>query len=253
MSGNNNIIIQPRDLHLLRTVARLRAIDREQAKTAGGFTSVTRVNATLLRLVRAKLLNRFFLGIGPGTQKAIYTISPKGAVLAAVPYRRFRRKDDALYSGDLFLEHQLLLNDIYFSTQQPQPQVTVQNWQTFDRPLPESAVIPDAYCEIVFNNLIRPVFLEVDKSTESKKIWKKKTASYLSFALSGAFEREFHRPQFRVAVITTTEQQLRRIQAAVLEQTSKVFWLATFNDIKHSGFFSTIWRRPNSSEKCPFL
>jgi len=253
MSGNNNIIIQARDLHLLRTVARLRAIDREQAKAAGGFTSVTRVNATLLRLVKAKLLNRFFLGIGPGTQKAIYTISPKGAARAGVSYRRFRRKNAALYSGDLFLEHQLLLNDIYFSAQKSQLQTTFQNWKTFDKPLPQSAVIPDAYCEIIFDNLIKPVFLEVDKSTESKKIWKKKTASYLSFALSGAFEKEFRHQQFRVAVITTTEQQLRRIQAAIVGQTSKVFWLATFDDIKNSGFFSTIWRRPNSSAKCPFF
>src|SRR5215471_13437206 len=55
MTGSNNIIVQPRDLKLLRTTALLRAIDREQARTIGTFTSTTRVNATMLRLVRAGL------------------------------------------------------------------------------------------------------------------------------------------------------------------------------------------------------
>lgn len=253
MIGSNNIIIQPRDLALLRTTALLRAIDREQARMIGGFTSVTRVNAIMLRLVRAGLLNRFFLGVGPGTQKSIYTVSRKGALLAGVLYRRFRRKNNGLYSGDIFLEHQLLLNDIYLSIHKNNSTATVQNWKTFEKPLPESSVIPDAYFEIVSSELIKPVFLEVDKSTESKKIWRKKAASYLSFALSGSFEKQFHQSQFRVLVITTTEQQLKRIQSAISEQTSKVFWLTTFLDIKALGFFSAIWKRPEGSERHPFF
>lgn len=252
MIGSENIIIQPRDLELLRAASLLRAIDREQARRIGGFTSITRVNATLLRLVRARLLNRFFLGTGPGTQKAIYTLTPKGAAHAEVPYKRFRRKNSALYSGDLFLEHQLLLNEIYLSVRTG-GSIAVQNWKTFEKALPESSIIPDAYFEIVTNESSKPVFLEVDKSTESKKIWKKKAANYLSFALSGGFERQFRKQQFRVAVITTTEQQLRRIQRVVAAQTSRVFWLATFNDIKALGFFSAIWQRPEGGEKHQFL
>jgi len=253
MIGSNNIIIQPRDLELLRTTALLRTIDREQARTIGGFTSITRVNATMLRLLKAGLLNRFFLGVGPGTQKSIYTVSRKGAALAGVSYRRFRRKSNGLYSGDLFLEHQLLLNEIYLSVHKNAASVTVQNWKTFEKPLPGSSVIPDAYFEIVSSELIKPVFLEVDKSTESKKIWKKKAASYLSFALSGAFEKQFHHSQFRVLVITTSDLQLKRIQSAISEKTSKVFWLTTFSDIKALGFFSAIWLRPEGIEKHPFF
>jgi hypothetical protein len=253
MTGSKNIIIQPRDLSLFRTLALLRAIDREQAKRIGGFTSITRVNARLLGLVKAKVLYRFFLGTGPGTQKAIYILTPKGAALAGVQYKRFRRKHSSLYSGDLFLEHQLLLNEIYLSLHKDEHLVRVQNWKTFEKPLPDSSIIPDAYFELATADAIKPVFLEVDKSTESKTIWKKKAAGYLSFALSGAFEKQFSHSQFRVLVITTTHQQLRRIQSAISEQTSKVFWLTTFDDIKSLGFFSAIWQRPKGEESIPFF
>jgi protein involved in plasmid replication-relaxation len=253
MIGSKNIIVQPRDLALFRTLAVLRAIDREQAKRIGGFTSITRVNTRLLGLVKAKLLHRFFLGTGPGTQKAIYTLTPKAAAVAGVQYKRFRRKRNSLYSGDLFLEHQLLLNEIYLSLHKNGNLVSVQNWKTFEKLLANSSIIPDAYFELVTVDAIKPVFLEVDKSTESKKVWKKKAASYLSFALSGAFEKQFSHSQFRVLVITTTTQQLRRIQSAISEQTSKVFWLTTFDDIKSLGFFSAIWQRPKGEESIPFL
>lgn len=252
MNGNNHIVIQSRDIEILRAVSVLRAVDRMQAMTIGGFGSICRVNATMLRLVRAGFLNRFFLGVGLGSKKAIYTVSQKGAGVAGVPYRRFRRKQDALYSGDLFLAHQLLLNDIYLSLHKNCGPIRIQNWKTFESPLPGSSVIPDAYFEIATTDAIKPVFLEVDKSTESKKVWKKKAASYLSFALSGGFEKVFGHAQFRVAVVTTGKSQLGRIQSAISEQTSKVFWLTTFDDIKSVGFLSAIWLRPKAQEKVSF-
>lgn len=253
MNGNNHIIIQSRDIEILRAVSLLRAIDRTQAMKIGSFGSVCRVNATMLRLVRAGLLNRFFLGVGVGSKKAIYTLSQKGAAVAGVEYRRFRRKQDALYSGDLFLEHQLLLNDIYLSLHKTGSPVKLQSWKTFEKPLPGSSVIPDAYFELATTDATKPVFLEVDKSTESKKIWKKKAASYLSFALSGSFEKVSGHSQFRVAVVTTGQFQLKRIWQAISEQTSKVFWLTTFDDIKRLGFFSAIWLRPKTVERVSFF
>jgi hypothetical protein len=146
MTGSNNIIIQPRDLKLLRTTALLRAIDREQARAIGGFRSTTRVNATMLRLVKAGLLNRFFLGVGPGTQKSIYTISRKGAALSGAAYRRFRRKNNGLYSGDIFLEHQLLLNEIYISLCKPGSQAGKTG-----KPLKSRCLIPPSSLTPILN------------------------------------------------------------------------------------------------------
>jgi hypothetical protein len=153
----------------------------------------------------------------------------------------------------MFLEHQLLLNDIYLSLHKGGNPVSIRNWKTFEEPLPGSSVIPDAYFELATTDSIKPVFLEVDKSTESKKVWKKKAASYLSFALSGSFEKVFGHNQFRVAVVTTGGVQLKRIWAAVSEQTSKVFWLATFDDIKSLGFLSAIWLRPKTEQRVSFF
>jgi hypothetical protein len=37
MSGNDRIILQERDLHLLRELSAMRVVDREQAKIVAGF------------------------------------------------------------------------------------------------------------------------------------------------------------------------------------------------------------------------
>jgi len=60
------LIVQPRDLELLRELGVMRVADREQVKIAAGFGSTTRVNTRLLALARAGLLRRFFLGSGGG-------------------------------------------------------------------------------------------------------------------------------------------------------------------------------------------
>jgi hypothetical protein len=84
MGGNDRIILQERDLHLFRELAVMRVVDREQAKIVAGFASTSRANARLLALIRAGMLRRFFLGSGGG-RKALYVLSPKGALAAQVP------------------------------------------------------------------------------------------------------------------------------------------------------------------------
>ena len=49
MTGNRPMIVQTRDLHLLRELSVMRVIDREQAKVVAGFTSTTRANTRLSR------------------------------------------------------------------------------------------------------------------------------------------------------------------------------------------------------------
>ena len=54
MTGNNGkgIVLQERDRHLLKELAVMRVIDREQAKCVAGFGSTTRANNRLLALTR---------------------------------------------------------------------------------------------------------------------------------------------------------------------------------------------------------
>src|SRR4029077_21157851 len=55
MTGNSKtrIVLQERDRHLLKEIAVMRVVDREQAKCVAGFGSLTRANSRLLALTRA--------------------------------------------------------------------------------------------------------------------------------------------------------------------------------------------------------
>src|SRR5258708_26414910 len=115
MIGNNHkgIVLQDRDRHLLRELALMRVIDREQAMCVAPFGSTTRANSRLLGLTRAGFLRRFFLGTVGGARKALYALSPTGAKLVDVPYRGPRRGRDETFVADFFVSHQLRINDLY--------------------------------------------------------------------------------------------------------------------------------------------
>src|ERR1700684_3688532 len=114
MAGNNRrlVILQNRDVHLLRELSVMRVIDREQAKIVAGFGSTSRANARLLALTKAGMLRRFFLGSGGG-RRALYTLSRGGAQAARVPFRGPRRPRDEVLVADYFVAHQLAVNAIY--------------------------------------------------------------------------------------------------------------------------------------------
>src|SRR6185437_7251750 len=112
MPGNSRkgIVIQERDRQLLRELAVMRVVDREQAKRIACFGSTTRVNVRLLSLTRAGLLRRFYSLDG---QKAYYTLTIKGAQLAGAAHRGLqRRSDEAAITGS-FVQHQSAINDLY--------------------------------------------------------------------------------------------------------------------------------------------
>ena len=115
MTGNNphGLVLQDRDRHLLRELAVMRVIDREKAKLVAGFGSTTQSNARLLRLTRAGLLRRFFLGTKAGGLKALYTQSISGAREVDVQFRGLRRRQDEVLVADFFVAHQLAINEIY--------------------------------------------------------------------------------------------------------------------------------------------
>src|SRR5216684_95442 len=128
------MVIQERDRHLLRELAIMRVIDREQAKIVAGFGSTTRANARLLALTRAGLLRRFFLGTTAGGAKALYALSKKGAQLVGVPERGPQRRHDAALVGDFFVEHQLAVNAIYCALKSQsvaQTEITLERWLGF--------------------------------------------------------------------------------------------------------------------------
>ena len=250
MIGNNHLILQPRDLHLLQEVAEMRVLDREQAKIVARFGSTTRANTRLLALVRAGLLRRFFLGSGGG-RRALYALSAKGALAIGVPLRGPRRPQDALLVADYFVGHQLAVNAIYCALKYgaiPIPQVTFHRWLSFPAPMVAGiSLIPDGYAEFMTPMGIIPCFLEVDLGHESQTIWKGKAQHYLQLAVTGKYQEQFGQNRFRVLVIANSERRVLSIRKTVAEITDKIFWFATLASAS-SGFFTPVWYRPKENK-----
>lgn len=259
MSGNRGrarIVIQPRDRQLLSELATMRIIDGDLSRLVAGFRSTTRVNTRLLKLTRAGLLNRFSVGTIGGGRKAIYTLSPAAGTLLGIEYRRISRSHGKTLVGDLFVEHQMRVNQVYALVKhRPLPdRFRFVRWLTFYQPLAKtSRLVPDGYFEIQTPSGIRAMFLEIDLSNQSRKVWEQKIRSYLQFAVSGDFERLFRQQQFRVVVITTSERRLRNICTAIAKHTDKLFWLTDFESINRVGFWSSVWLRPTGDHRGPLI
>jgi hypothetical protein len=250
------LIIQERDRKLLKELAVMRIVDREMAKVVAGFRSTTRVNTRLLKLTRGGLLNRFFVGSIAAGRKAIYTLSPKGGLLTGMDFHRISRSHGRTLVGDLFIDHQMRINEIYAAVKHlPLPEGTAfHKWQVFFEPVTASShLIPDGYFELTTLSATRPMFLEIDLGNQSTKVWEQKTRAYLQFALSGDFPKLSRQQQFRVLVITTSPRRLASIRSTVAKQTDKIFWFSDFQTINRETLWSPIWLRPTSDQKVALL
>jgi hypothetical protein len=259
MNGNEHhgMVIQERDRHLLRELSVMRVIDREQAKTVAGFGSTTRANVRLLLLTRAGLLRRFFLGTSGGGKKALYALSPKGAQLVDVPQRGPRRRKDESLATDVFVQHQLIVNQIYCVLKYgtiPLRGVNFHRWVAFHQPLTSGLrLIPDGYVELATPVGIVAMFLEVDLGNESLTVWKEKVGNYLQLAISGECHRLFGQDRFRVLVVVNSERRLLSIRKVVSASTDKIFWFTSLPSVIRDAFFAPVWLRPKGEERLPLI
>src|SRR5690348_4945741 len=160
MTGNRRVglIVQERDRHLLRELGTMRVVDREQAQIVAQFHSVRRVNDRLLSLTRSGLLRRIFIPNPAIGQKALYTLSPKGAALVGarlpgLPLRQSR------FGASPFLLHRLGINEFYLIVKYrpfPSTDMRLARWISFREPLtPAIPLTPDGYLEIVTGGTTR--------------------------------------------------------------------------------------------------
>lgn len=254
MSGNKRvcIVLQDRDRQLLDELGVLRIMDRQTASIIGRFVSVRRANHRLLRLTRAGLLRRFFVGSIAHGRKAVYTLSAKGAALVSAKLGGIQRPSGRLVVGDVFVEHQSGINQIYLALRyQPIPVAGARllRWISFHQAISDQIKLtPDGYFEIAVVESVRSMFLEIDLGTEALSIWQQKIGSYLQLAVSGEFRNKFRQPQFRVLVITSSDRRVANIRATVSKSTDKIFWFTTFENIHREGLWSPIWLRPTGDE-----
>jgi hypothetical protein len=248
VNGNERfaMIIQSRDQHLLRELASMRVIDREQTKLVAGFGSTTRANARLLALHRAGLLRRFFQGTIAGGKKALYALSPKGARFVEAPHATLRYGNEELLVTNFFVAHQLRVNSVYCAVRyQPTPVsgVSFNRWVSFLRPV-APRLIPDGYFELITQQGIVGSFLEVDLGHEGSAVWKGKVESYLGNAGSGDFTKQFGQARFRVLVVANTQTRVRLLRNLISRLTEKIFWLTSFDLIDRGGLWTESWLRP---------
>jgi len=250
-------VLQGRDHHFLAELAVMRVVDREQARIVAGFGSTTRVNTRLLALCRAGLLRRFFLGVTASSRKALYALSARGAAVSVSPRRGPRHRNNEVLVADLFISHQLAINDIYCALKygaEPVPGACFGRWIFFSKPLTETLnLIPDAYLELMASSGIIAAFLEVDLGHERLAVWKDKINKYLRFAISSDFERLSGQKQFRVLAIVNSERRLESIRKVVRASTHKVFWFATIQSVRSRGLFGAGWLRPEGTELQPLI
>jgi hypothetical protein len=259
MPGNStcSIVLTDRDRLLLKELAIGKVIDREQVKKIAGFQSTTRANDRLLKLFRAGFLRRFFLGTCAGGTKAIYSLSVKGAHVVQIEGRLIKRKNNSLLVGDLFVEHQLAVNAIWIEakfTPIPVPDVQFIRWVIFPSVLSKSTpLMPDGYFELKSTSGMYCLFCEVDRGTESLKVWSRKISLYLQLAASGEFQVLFKQSRFRVLVAVSSERRLNILRRTAAMHTEKIFWFATLEEINQKGLFASIWKRPVEQQKVPLL
>ena len=256
MTGTEGLVLQQRDRRLLEALETMRIVDRDQAMAFAGFRSITRANARLLRLAKAGLLKRLFIGTMTGNRKALYLLSNKGAAVVGVKLWHLYRRSGERLVVDPIVEHQLTVNAVRIavSHQQPPTATRLLKWMVFTEPIStEAPIAPDGYFEIQSLTANHPMFLEVDRGTEGQKIWKKKTESYLRLAMTGEFARRFGQERFRVLVVVNSQRRLDSIRTSVAKHTEKIFWFATLQTINSDGFWSTVWLRPTGTTKHSLL
>jgi hypothetical protein len=210
----------------------------------------------LRKLVDAGLLRRVFLGTTAGGAKALYSLSERGARVAEVPLRGFRRTPDEALVGDFFVKHQLAVNEIYCALKYgaPPPNVTFKRWLAFQEPIrPGLRLIPDGYVEFQTPSEIVAAFLEVDLGHERLRVWKQKVENYFELALSGQFPTLFGPKRSRTIVVAHSPGRMLSIRKVAAAVTDRIFWFSNLEDIGRLGIFGRIWLRPREDRPQPLF
>jgi hypothetical protein len=232
------LALTERDRAVVSEVTRFGVMSRDQLMRLKFFSSKTRANDRLKRLVDEGYLASRRQPLPAGGPRCVYLA---GRLLTD---ERVARKRFADVSA-LFIDHQLGLVDIRLAFEQ---HTHLLRW------LPEKdlaglslGLVPDAYLEFEVSALTYCAFVEYDRGTESLGRVERKVRAYLDLAHSGRFERLFTRRFFRVLLVTDSPGRLTSLSQAVARLTNRILRLVTREDLSHCGPLMPIWRRPGAT------
>jgi hypothetical protein len=236
MTGKS-LAFTERDRAVVREVARFGVLSRDQLMRLKFFSSKTRANERLKRLVEEGYLASRRQPIPVGGPRCVYL---PGRLLT--DGRDRKRLGDV---SDLFVTHQLGLVDIRLAFEQHS---TLSRWLP-DRDLAGRSLglVPDAYLEYEVGKLTYCAFVEYDRGTETLGRIERKVRAYLDLAHSGRFERTFARRFFRVFVVTDSAGRLDTLSQTTARLTDRIMRLTTLQELSHHGPLMSIWRRPGGT------
>ena len=255
--SRNPLILQSRDIEILKAVYEYRFLSGEQIRNLCGFNCRKRTNDRLRRLYDNWFLSRR-LFVGHFERQILYFTGPK-AVETIVSKTGFdpsevrRKRLKALKTRDSFLAHFLSINNFRYSLEvcsRKNFRMKTEIWKykpaLFSEE--EARIYPDAYFRLGCPDKTYNFLLEIDRSTESLKRIKKKIEDYLDYGLTGDFQRQFgfQNQHFRLLIVCKTLIRLKTLLRIIERVTDKSFcWLTVEKNIAPEKILSEIWFRPN--------
>jgi len=226
-----------RDRAIVREVARFGVMSREQLMRLKFFSSKTRANERLKRLVAGGYLAARRQPLPVGGPRSVYLPGP-----LSVEAREGRARLSDV--SDVFLTHQLGLVDIHLAFEQ---HTTLSRWLS-EKDLAglSLGLVPDAYLEYEVSALTYCAFVEYDRGTETLGRIERKVRAYLDLAHSGRFERTLKRRFFRVLVLTDSTGRLATISSTTARITDRTLRFTTLQELSHHGPLASIWRLPGA-------
>jgi hypothetical protein len=200
-----------------------------------------------------------------GSAQALYYLGDAGIPIVAEklgldPQEVKEKRKDALEVKDLFIAHNLLVNDVRIAAAlacRNSPHLQLVRWiDQSDCRLPAKVTegqakggffSPDGYCQYTYKGKLYAFFLELDCSTMSNQRFLTKAHNYLSFGLSGSYQEMFGMKFFRVFVVTLTKARLLNLKKTIESVTDKMFWFTTVDQIVPDRLFDQVWYRAGHS------
>lgn len=214
--------LTPRDIALLRLLAFLMVMSRDQILKFGLFTSVTRLNTRLRQLIKLGLIRR--LDTSFFTQ-SLYILGPKAHEVLTGQEASLAKSRSV---SPRFIQHALTVTDVRLAlTGRSDGEWRYE--QTLWRKLPGL----DTY-EIRPDGLLIgkvPIFVEVDLGHVSLPKFRKKLVAYRALALSGSCQYLYGFSDFRLLVVTTGKLRSRHLSRQLPSDPGFELLVQTFDDL----------------------
>ena len=162
-----------------------------------------------------------------------------------------------------FREHTLAINDLWVAFElaaREHSELEVMRWEMdgpllwdsildSDAPRGHLPVRPDAFMQLRWGKKVAHFFLEVDRSTMTRRRFVEKIRAYRLYWRSGGFERAYEAASFRVLTSAPTERRRESLRQAAAESgANRMFLFAVHDAIRSGRLFEPIWFGPTGEE-----